>query len=135
MLHETGPYRHDWFAWNHIFILADVICCCAVLFPIWWSTKNLRDESAKTGGMKMSEHYFDVLLVYFFITRAVVYASDLMLFYNHSMESWICAELPTLFFYFYTGYKFRPDRYNPFMDDPEEEPAAEALELEPEFKS
>uniref|UniRef100_A0A5K1FC86 GOST seven transmembrane domain-containing protein n=1 Tax=Nymphaea colorata TaxID=210225 RepID=A0A5K1FC86_9MAGN len=41
VLDETGPFTQDWITWKLVFLLVDVICCCAVLFPIIWSIKNL----------------------------------------------------------------------------------------------
>ena len=34
VIDETGPYAKDWLAWNQVFLLVYMICCCAVLFPI-----------------------------------------------------------------------------------------------------
>ncbi|KAE8657573.1 hypothetical protein F3Y22_tig00116989pilonHSYRG00349 [Hibiscus syriacus] len=49
VIDETRPFGHDWVVWKRVFLLFYVICCCAVLFPIVWSIKNLR-EAAKTDG-------------------------------------------------------------------------------------
>jgi hypothetical protein len=48
----------------------------------------------------------------------------------------VAGELATLAFYFFTGYKFKPEAHNPYfvVDDEEEEAAAEALKLEDEFE-
>jgi hypothetical protein len=42
---ETGPSTKDWFTWEQAFLLIDIICCCAIIFPIVWSIKNLREAS------------------------------------------------------------------------------------------
>ena len=34
VIDETGQYAKDWLAWNQVFLLVYMICCCAVLFPI-----------------------------------------------------------------------------------------------------
>lgn len=143
VLDENGPYGHDWFTWKQIFLLVDVICCCAVLFPIVWSIKNLR-EAARTDGkaavnlMKLTlfRHYYVVVICYIYFTRVVVYALETITSYKYSWTSVVCAELATLSFYVFTGYKFRPEAHNPYfvIDDEEEEAAAEALKLEDEFE-
>jgi G protein-coupled receptor 107 len=46
---ETGPFLQGWVTWNQIFLFVDVACCCAVLFPVVWSMRSLR-ESSKTDG-------------------------------------------------------------------------------------
>ncbi|KAJ6434163.1 hypothetical protein OIU84_017807 [Salix udensis] len=51
---ETGPATKDWWTWNQIFLLIDVICCCAVFFPLVWSIRNLK-EASKIGWKGCSE--------------------------------------------------------------------------------
>ncbi|XP_054822357.1 protein CANDIDATE G-PROTEIN COUPLED RECEPTOR 7-like [Prosopis cineraria] len=143
VIDESGPYGHDWFTWKQIFLLVDVVCCCAVLFPIVWSIKNLR-EAARTDGkaavnlMKLTlfRHYYIVVICYIYFTRVVVYALETITSYKYSWTSVVCAELATLSFYVFTGYKFKPEAHNPYfvIDDEEEEAAAEALKLEDEFE-
>ncbi|RHN68979.1 putative Lung seven transmembrane receptor [Medicago truncatula] len=143
VIDESGPYGHDWVTWKQIFLLVDVVCCCAVLFPIVWSIKNLR-EAARTDGkaavnlMKLTlfRHYYIVVIFYIYFTRVVVYALETITSYRYSWTSVVAAELATLAFYVFTGYKFKPEAHNPYfvIDDEEEEAAAEALKLEDEFE-
>ncbi|XP_010533538.1 PREDICTED: protein GPR107 [Tarenaya hassleriana] len=143
VIDETGPYGHDWITWKQIFLLVDVICCCAVLFPIVWSIKNLR-EAAKTDGkaavnlMKLTlfRQYYIVVICYIYFTRVVVYALETITSYKYLWTSVVAGEVATLAFYIFTGYKFRPEVHNPYfvVDDEEEEAAAEALKLEDEFE-
>ena len=35
----------SWFTWRDIFHVVDIICCCAIIFPIVWSINNLRKAS------------------------------------------------------------------------------------------
>lgn len=143
VIDETGPFGQDWIAWKQIFLLVDVICCCAVLFPIVWSIKNLR-EAAKTDGkaavnlMKLTlfRQYYIVVICYIYFTRVVVYALETITSYKYFWTSVVAGELATLAFYVFTGYKFRPEAHNPYfvIDDEEEEAAAEQLKLEDEFE-
>ncbi|KAK7848256.1 protein gpr107 [Quercus suber] len=109
---ESGPFAQDWVTWKQIFLLVDVVCCCAVLFPIVWSIKNLR-EAARTDG------------------KAATITS-----YRYLWTSVVAGELATLAFYVFTGLKFKPEAHNPYfvIDDEEEEAAAEQLKLEDEFE-
>ena len=43
---QEGPADQGWFAWQNMFIVIDIICCCAVLVPVVWSIKHLRDSAA-----------------------------------------------------------------------------------------
>ncbi len=46
---EESPSIKDWFTWRDMFHLVDIICCCAILFPIVWSIKHLREASHTDG--------------------------------------------------------------------------------------
>ncbi|KAK4797072.1 hypothetical protein SAY86_029398 [Trapa natans] len=143
VIDEMGPFDKEWVTWRQVFLLVDVICCCAVLFPIVWSIKNLR-EAARTDGkaavnlMKLTlfRQYYIVVICYIYFTRVVVYALETITSYKYMWTSVVAAELATLAFYVFTGYKFRPEAHNPYfmVDDDEEEAAAEALKLEDEFE-
>lgn len=143
VIDETRPYGQDWITWKQVFLLVDVVCCCAVLFPIVWSIKNLR-EAARTDGkaavnlMKLSlfRQYYIVVICYIYFTRVVVNALETITSYKYLWTSVVAAELATLAFYVFTGYKFKPEAHNPYfvIDDEEEEAAAEALKLEDEFE-
>ncbi|PIA34868.1 hypothetical protein AQUCO_03700263v1 [Aquilegia coerulea] len=143
VIDESGPYAQDWITWKQIFLLVDVVCCCAVLFPIVWSIKNLR-EAARTDGkaavnlMKLTlfRQYYIVVICYIYFTRVVVYALETITSYQYLWTSVVAGELATLAFYVFTGYRFRPEVHNPYfvIDDEEEEAAAEALKLEDEFE-
>ncbi|XP_048422598.1 protein CANDIDATE G-PROTEIN COUPLED RECEPTOR 7-like [Pyrus x bretschneideri] len=143
VIDETGPFGHDWVTWKQVFLLVDVVCCCAVLFPIVWSIKNLR-EAARTDGkaavnlMKLTlfRQYYIVVICYIYFTRVVVYALETITSYRYLWTSVVAAELATLAFYVFTGYKFKPEAHNPYfvIDDEEEEAAAEQLKLDDEFE-
>ncbi|MQM01923.1 hypothetical protein Taro_034680 [Colocasia esculenta] len=140
---ESGPYARDWIAWKQVFLLVDVICCCAVLFPIVWSIKNLR-EAARSDGkaavnlikLTLFRQYYIVVICYIYFTRVVVYALTTITSYRYLWTSVVAGELATLAFYLFTGYNFRPEVHNPYfvIDDEEEEAAAEALKLDDEFE-
>ncbi|XP_047326972.1 protein CANDIDATE G-PROTEIN COUPLED RECEPTOR 7-like [Impatiens glandulifera] len=143
VIDETGPFGQDSYTWKQVFLLVDVICCCAVLFPIVWSIKNLR-EAARTDGkaavnlMKLTlfRQYYIIVICYIYFTRVVVYALETITSYRYQWTSILAAELATLAFYVFTGYNFMPKAHNPYfaIDDEEEEAAAEALKLEDEFE-
>ena len=46
---EENMGNQDWAAWRDILHLFDIICCCAILFPIVWSIKHLREAAATDG--------------------------------------------------------------------------------------
>lgn len=143
VIDETGPFGQDSYTWRQVFLLVDIICCCAVLFPIIWSIKNLR-EAAMTDGkaavnlMKLTlfRQYYVIVICYIYFTRVAVYVLETITSYRYAWMSVLAAELATLAFYVFTGYNFRPKSHNPYfaIDDEEEDAALEALKLEDEFE-
>ncbi|GJZ73740.1 GPR107-like protein [Tanacetum coccineum] len=143
VIDETGPFGEDSYTWRQVFLLVDIICCCAVLFPIIWSIKKLR-EAAMTDGkaavnlMKLTlfRQYYVVVICYIYFTRVAVYFLETITSYRYAWTSVLAAELATLAFYVFTGYNFRPKTHNPYLaiDDDEEEAAVEALKYEDEFE-
>ena len=138
VIDENGPY------WKQVLLLVDVVCCCAVLFPIIWSIRILR-EAAKTDGkeavnlMKLTtlfRRYYVVVICYIYFRRVVVYALETITSYRYLWTCVVAGELATLAFYVFTGYRFKPEAHNPYfvIDDEEEEAAAEQLKLEDEFE-
>lgn len=41
ILDEGTPAQDTWFTWMNILHLVDIICCCAILFPIVWCASHL----------------------------------------------------------------------------------------------
>jgi hypothetical protein len=46
---EESPAFNAWLTWKDLLHLVDIICCCAVLFPIMWSIRKLREDSEYDG--------------------------------------------------------------------------------------
>ncbi|KAL2629881.1 hypothetical protein R1flu_014567 [Riccia fluitans] len=127
---ETGPSTKDFFTWKQVFLLLDIICCCAVLFPIVWSIKHLREASHTDGKaarnvvkLTLFRHYYIVVVSYIYFTRIVVFALTTVTVYHYRWTSDLAEELASLAFYVFTGYKFRPVVHNPYfvLDDEEEQ--------------
>ncbi len=134
---EAGPSTKDFFAWKQVFLLVDIIFCCAVLFPIVWSIRHLRDASRTDGKaaqnlMKITlfRNYYIVVLSYIYLTRVVVFGLLTVTVYRYRWTSNFAEEMATLAFFIYTGYKFRPVERNPYLvlKDDEEEAAASAAQ-------
>ena len=139
VIDETSPYSENSYTWKQVFLLVDIVCCCAVLVPIVWSIKSLR-EAAKTDGkaavnlMKLTlfRQYYIIVICYIYFTRVLVYALETITSYRFQWTSVVAGEVGTLAFYLFTGYKFRPKLHNPYflIADEEEEAAVEMLNME-----
>lgn len=140
VIDETGPFAKDWATWKQLLLIVDIVCCCAVLLPIMWSIRDLK-KAAQTDGkaartlakLTLFRQYYIVLFVYIYFTRVVVFALITVTVYKHRWVSDCAAEVASLAFYLFTGYKFSPGEKNPYLvvDDDEEEAAAkEALNMD-----
>ena len=137
---DGGLYSSgDYLIWKQVFLLVDITCCCAVLFPIVWSIKKLKeaahvDGKAAVNLMKLSlfRRYYIVVIIYIYFTRIGVYALGIITSYRYAWTTDFTRELATLAFFVFTGYIFRPVAHNIYfmVDDEDEEAAVEALKID-----
>ncbi|KAL5136868.1 Protein GPR107 [Glycine soja] len=139
---ETGPFIKDWVTWNQVFLLVDIICCCAIIFPIVWSIRSLR-ETSKTDGkaarnlakLTLFRQFYIVVIGYLYFTRIVVFALKTIAAYKYQWVSNLAEEAASLAFYVVMFYMFRPvERNEYFVLDEEEEEAAEIALRDEEFE-
>ncbi|KAL2509476.1 Lung seven transmembrane receptor family protein [Forsythia ovata] len=139
---ETGPFIKDWVTWNQVFLLVDIICCCAIIFPIVWSIKSLK-ETSKTDGkaaknlakLTLFRQFYIVVIGYLYFTRIVVFALRTIAAYKYQWVANAAEECASLVFYAVIFYMFRPvERNEYFVLDDEEEEAAEMALREEEFE-
>ncbi|MEW5299527.1 MAG: hypothetical protein WDW36_002536 [Sanguina aurantia] len=119
---EESPAVKDWFTWRDVFHLVDIICCCAILFPIVWSIKHLREASQTDGKAARNLHkltlfrqFYIMVVIYIYFTRIVVYLLKNTMQYEYSWMSEAADQLATLAFYIWTAYKFRPQLDNAYL--------------------
>lgn len=139
---ETGPFIRDWVTWNQVFLLVDIICCCAIIFPIVWSIRSLR-ETSKTDGkaarnlakLTLFRQFYIVVIGYLYFTRIVVFALRTIAAYKYQWVAYAAEEIANLAFYAVMFYMFRPVEKNEyFAIDDEEEEAAEMALRDEEFE-
>ena len=49
VLEETAQGSQGWLTWRDFLHLVDIVCCCAILFPIVWSIRHLRQAAEADG--------------------------------------------------------------------------------------
>ncbi|KAM7464111.1 hypothetical protein LguiA_032232 [Lonicera macranthoides] len=139
---ETGPFIKDWVTWNQVFLLVDIVCCCAIIFPIVWSIRSLR-ETSKTDGkaarnlakLTLFRQFYIVVIGYLYFTRIVVFALKTIAAYKYQWVANAAEEIASLAFYMVMFYMFRPVEKNEyFVLDDEEEEAAEMALRDEEFE-
>ncbi|KAF5826810.1 lung seven transmembrane receptor-domain-containing protein [Dunaliella salina] len=119
---EESPSVIDWFTWRDVYYLVDIICCCAILFPIVWSIKHLREASQTDGKaarnlekLTLFRQFYIMVVVYIYFTRIVVYLLKSTVQYEYSWTSEGAEQLATLAFYVWTAVRFRPQSNNPYL--------------------
>jgi len=122
VLDESAPGSQSWITWKDIFALADIICCCAVLFPIVWSIKRLRQAAQSDGKvhvnlmkLKQFQHFYVMVVSYIYFTRIIVYLLQNTLPFKYEYLGTVCREGATLIFFSMTGFYFRPTTNNPYL--------------------
>nr|GMD65401.1 protein GPR107-like [Ipomoea batatas] len=133
---ETGPFIKDWVTWNQVFLIVDIVCCCAIIFPIVWSIRGLR-ETSKTDGkaarnlakLTLFRQFYIVVIGYLYFTRIVVFALRTIAAYKYQWVANAAEEIANLAFYITMFYMFMPVEKNQYfaLDDDEEEAAELAL--------
>ena len=80
VLEESSPGSIGWFNWNDILHLVDILCCIAVLYPIFWSIHHFRqaaevDGKARDNLLKLQlfRQFYVLVLCYIYFTRVIVY--------------------------------------------------------------
>jgi len=122
ILDENTPATKSWFTWRDVFHLLDIICCCAILFPIVWSIKHLREASQTDGKaaanlekLTLFRQFYVMVVSYIYFTRIVVYLLKSTMPYHYVWVSDAAGELATFAFYIVTGWKFKPSSNNPYF--------------------
>ncbi|KAH8078839.1 clathrin heavy chain binding protein [Aureococcus anophagefferens] len=119
---ETAPGSQRWLTWRDVLHLVDIICCCAILFPIVWSIRHLREAAAADGKTRnniakltLFRQFYIMVVTYIYFTRIVVFLLAATLPFQWLWLRYVFSEGATLLFYVVAGYKFRPAEDNPYL--------------------
>jgi len=136
IIEESAPGSQGWFTWKDIFRLVDIICCGAILIPIIWSIKHLREASSIDGKaarnmnkLRLFRQFYLMVVSYIYFTRIIVYLVDATLPFRQVWLGDFFTEGATLLFFAVTGYKFRPAPDNPYFMLEEELEAVDSMEM------
>lgn len=133
---EEGDKEHS--TWRDIFILVDLLCCGAILFPVVWSIRHLQ-EAAGTDGkaatnlrkLKLFRQFYIMIVCYIYFTRIIVYLLKITVAFQYAWLDEMFKEMATYVFFVLTGYKFRPVSQNPYFsmhtDDDDDDDEVEVL--------
>ncbi|KAK2452331.1 protein CANDIDATE G-PROTEIN COUPLED RECEPTOR [Trifolium repens] len=116
---ETDPFIKDWATWNQVFLVVNIICCCAIIFPIVWSIESLR-ETSKTDGkgyknlakLTLFRQFYIVIIGYLCFTRIIVFALRTIAAYKYQWVGNAAEETTSFVFFIVMFYMFRPVEKN-----------------------
>ena len=117
---EEGDIEHK--TWRDVFILVDLLCCGAILFPVVWSIKHLQEAAHIDGKaavnlrkLKLFRHFYIMIVCYIYFTRIIVYLLKITVPFQYEWLDEMFREMATYVFFVLTGYKFRPASANPYF--------------------
>lgn len=112
---ELTPASPTWFSWRDIWHIVDILCCCAVLFPVVWAIRQMRETAEEDGKMARAlaklvlfRQFYVITFSYIYFTRIIAYLLEVTLPYQHIWWSPLSTETATLAYYVACGWLFRP---------------------------
>lgn len=117
---EEGDIEYK--TWRDVFILVDLLCCGAIIFPVVWSIKHV-EEAAHIDGkaavnlrkLKLFKHFYIMIFSYIYFTRIIVYLLKITVPFQYEWLDEMFREMSTYVFFVLTGYKFRAASANPYF--------------------
>jgi len=106
-----------WARWRDALRLFDVACCCAVLLPVVWSIRSMRDGASTSRAaarslarLKQFRTFYISAVAFIYFTRIVV---EFFVEYLPFQRTWLGAcsyEVAALLFYVFVGHQFQPSK-------------------------
>ncbi|OWM71658.1 protein CANDIDATE G-PROTEIN COUPLED RECEPTOR 7-like [Punica granatum] len=122
---EAGPAIRNPAWWNFVFLVIDLMCCFAVIFPVLWSIRALRESAGRPGGdtkayrslekLTLFRKFYMVVVGYLYFTRVVALALGALLGYRFEWLVALTAEGASLGFYGFVFWNFQPVDKNPYL--------------------
>jgi len=117
---EEGAVYHN--KWREIFILVDLLCCGAILFPVVWSIRHLQEAAHVDGKaatnlkkLKLFRRFYVIVVCYIYFTRIIVYLLRITLPFQYEWMDVFCQHAAIFVFFVLTGYHFQPTPQNPYF--------------------
>eukprot|EP01012_Entosiphon_sulcatum_P034982 TRINITY_DN4441_c0_g1_i1.p1 TRINITY_DN4441_c0_g1~~TRINITY_DN4441_c0_g1_i1.p1 ORF type:complete len:465 (+),score=118.19 TRINITY_DN4441_c0_g1_i1:47-1441(+) len=133
--------NRSWSTWRDALRILDIICCCAVLLPIVWSIRTLREGNNADGKvaqnlsrLRQFRTFYILVVSYIYFTRIVVVLIRSALHFRVTWAAPFIFELGTLAFYIFSGVKFSPRGQNPYLNTEPEDFDDISLRLEIESR-
>lgn len=117
---EEGEVFHN--KWREIFILVDLLCCGAILFPVVWSIRHLQEAAHIDGKaatnlkkLKLFRRFYVIIVCYIYFTRIIVYLLKVTVPFKYEWMDALISHAGIFVFFVLTGYHFQPTPQNPYF--------------------
>ncbi|XP_050590843.1 protein GPR107 isoform X2 [Bombus affinis] len=122
IIEESEEGDIEYRMWRDVFILVDLLCCGAIIFPVVWSIKHV-EQAAHIDGkaainlrkLKLFKHFYIMIFCYIYFTRIIVYLLKITVHFQYEWLDEMFREMSTYIFFVLTGYKFRAASANPYF--------------------
>lgn len=126
VMESTEEANMQYTTWKELFILVDLLCCGAILFPVVWSIRHLQEGSQTDGKaalnlakLKLFRHFYVMIVCYIYFTRIIVYLIKITVPFQYMWLDDFFNNAASFVFFVLTGYKFRPAPDNPYLHVPQ----------------
>ncbi|XP_073244407.1 protein GPR107-like [Porites lutea] len=126
VMESTEEANTQYTTWKELFILVDLLCCGAILFPVVWSIRHLQEGSQTDGKaalnlakLKLFRHFYVMIVCYIYFTRIIVYLVKITVPFQFMWLDDFFSNAASYVFFVLTGYKFRPAPDNPYLHVPQ----------------
>ncbi|XP_052224293.1 protein GPR107-like [Dreissena polymorpha] len=80
IVEESEEGNSQYTTWKQIFVLIDLLCSVAILFPVFWSISHLQQATMADGKadssltkLKLFKHFYKMVVCYIYFTRIFVF--------------------------------------------------------------
>ncbi|XP_028410942.1 protein GPR107-like isoform X2 [Dendronephthya gigantea] len=122
IMESTEEAQADYITWKQIFLLVDLLCCGAVLFPVIWAIRHLKEASQTDGKaavnlakLKLFRQFYIMIVCYIYFTRIIVQIVKITVPFQYFWLDEFFLNLSMMALFIMTGYKFRPGSDNPYL--------------------
>ncbi|CUE99405.1 membrane-associated protein, putative [Bodo saltans] len=115
VIEEQSEGSKSWAQWRDALRLFDVACCCAVLLPVVWSIRSMKDGSSASKAtqrslarLKQFRTFYVAAVMFIYFTRIVIEFIGEYLPYTATWVAAFLYEVAAVLFYAFVARQFRP---------------------------
>jgi G protein-coupled receptor 107 len=116
VIEEQSEGAKSWAQWKDALRLFDVACCCAVLLPVVWSIRSMKDGSSSASKatqrslarLKQFRTFYVAAVMFIYFTRIVIEFVGEYLPYTATWVAAFLYEVAAVMFYAFVARQFRP---------------------------